>query len=130
MAPTIILIYSGILLYKFGLVGFLIDIFLILLLAFIFYYNNLVIKKTKVRVSLTDDRSSKVSEFVQKIRHIKIVGMEPLIEQEIFKSREKECEALGWLMTIRACFDSLLELSPSVVVILALYLEYTINSAW
>lgn len=129
VAPVVITIYGIIIMWKFGVVGVFIDLLILALLALVYVFNKFIIKKTKARVELTDDRSSRVAEFVQKIRHIKMVGMEPYIEQEISRARESESLAISSIFIWRTIFDSLMELSPTLVVVLGLLLHYFFKSS-
>ena len=128
--PVVVSFYIGIIVWKFGKIGLLISGLSLLILVFVFVFNRIIINKTKERVALTDIRSARVSEFVQKIRHIKMVGLEPYLEPEIWNSRNEECASLQEVFFRRALFESILEGFPTLVVVVSMFLQYQIYGSW
>lgn len=91
------------------------------------YFNKHMLERSKDRMKLTDARSSRVAELVQKIRHVKMAGLEPLLQKEIEEARQKECSDIGQIFMLRAAFDSLMDMMPTVGVMLILAMSYAVS---
>ena len=129
-SPVIIGVYIGIALWKFGYVGIFISGYILTMLWVVSAFNRIIINKTKERVALTDIRSARVSEFLQKMKHIKMVGLENHFEQEIWEARKEECLSLRSVFYWRIAFDSVLEMSPTLIIVLVLAFQYYVSGLW
>lgn len=104
----------------------MVSLILILLVA-IRFFNRYLLDRSKALITLTDTRSSQVAELVQKIRHIKMAGLESLLQAEIEIARQKECTSIGRIFTLRAAFGSLMDLMPTLGVMIVLGMSYFVS---
>ena len=129
-SPVILLAFIGLIIWKFGIIGVGISCLIFGYLGLAYVFNRIIINKTKERVALTDIRSARVSEFLQKMKHIKMVGLENHFEQEIWEARKEECLSLRSVFYWRIAFDSVLEMSPTLIIVLVLAFQYYVSGLW
>ena len=129
-SPVILLAFIVLIIWRFGIIGVGISCLIFGYLGLAYVFNRIIINKTKERVALTDIRSARVSEFVQKMRFIKMVGLEPYFERQILKSRAEECSSIGGLFFRRTAFESVFDIFPTFVVIVSLGVQHQIYGTW
>jgi len=128
IAPIILTIYSGIIIWKIGWIGIIIIAILIIIAIGIRWFTQRMMVLTKERIGESDKRVKMVTEGAEKIRYIKMNGYDALIEGNIERVRYKESKLNGRMYMERAYFDAMIELMPSLLIVLILSIHYSITS--
>jgi ABC-type multidrug transport system fused ATPase/permease subunit len=128
ISPFSFVAFSVILIIKIGWIGAVAVVLVALLGLGIRWYNSHIMEVTKMKASASDNRAQKICEAIEKIRFIKMQGLDDHLEQSISTLRNQECKLLSSIYLKRALYDSLIELYPSFLLAVVFVLQYISSS--